>query len=67
MRTSLRGHQLPENFEEFDELRRSGSLMFKTCVDCKSVFDRKQRTAAGWRETQIAGICEECFDKLFLG
>jgi len=33
------------------------------CVDCGNAFTEENvHTADGWRETQISGLCEDCFD-----
>lgn len=33
------------------------------CVDCKQPFsDLNVHTEAGWRETRISGLCEDCWD-----
>jgi hypothetical protein len=38
----------------------------KTCLECKQPFsDRNTHSEAGWKETQISGLCEDCFDALF--
>ena len=38
-----------------------------TCVICKKPFtDKNVFTDAGWRETQITGFCEKCFDEATL-
>lgn len=35
------------------------------CVDCKEIFsDRNVYSEEGWRETQMSGMCEICFDNL---
>lgn len=39
---------------------------FLCCIQCKLAFTNDNvKTAAGWRETQISGYCETCFDKIF--
>lgn len=36
------------------------------CVECKEAFTNKNVfTLDGWKETQISGYCEKCFDDLF--
>lgn len=36
------------------------------CIKCAEPFsDKNTHTAAGWKETRITGMCEDCFDKLF--
>jgi hypothetical protein len=35
------------------------------CVHCKRPFtDDTVHTEAGWQETQISGLCEDCFDDI---
>ena len=37
-----------------------------TCVKCGEPFSTKNvHTQAGWEETKISGLCEDCFDNLF--
>lgn len=56
----------PENMDEFRELAATSGQTFTKCVTCERPFTNDNvKTAAGWRETQITGICEECFDSLF--
>lgn len=41
-------------------------LFFKSthCLICKEAFSRKNCfTRLGWRETQLSGFCEKCFDE----
>lgn len=34
------------------------------CVSCKTPFsEANTHSQAGWRETQISGLCEDCFDE----
>lgn len=36
------------------------------CVSCKDQFGPANVfTAAGWRETQLSGMCERCWDETF--
>lgn len=42
-----------------------GEVVDNHCVDCKQEFTNKNVfSEAGWRETQITGLCEKCFDRL---
>lgn len=44
---------------------RRGRLLIG-CVQCTEAFTaRNVFTEAGWRETQISGMCEKCWDTLF--
>lgn len=67
MRDSLHpGKQLPESEEDFLTLRDSGRAAFLVCLDCKKPFSADNTTSPlGWAETQISGMCEDCFDFLF--
>ena len=48
-------------FDEVDKSRQTG-----LCVDCDQPFSLKNvHTDAGWKETRISGMCEDCFDGLF--
>lgn len=43
-------------------------LKIKHCIICEESFTEKNCfTDAGWRETQISGFCESCFDGAFNG
>lgn len=36
-----------------------------TCIECKERFsDKNVYSSAGAKETQISGLCEQCFDKI---
>ena len=36
------------------------------CIKCGEDFsDKNTHTVAGWKETRISGMCEDCFDELF--
>jgi hypothetical protein len=38
------------------------------CVKCKQPFsDKNVHTPAGWRETGITKLCEDCFNAIFEG
>jgi hypothetical protein len=65
MRESLKGHMLPESYEDALALRQM--LLYPTCFKCKRSLSEPgaARTAAGWKETQISGMCEPCFDAVF--
>lgn len=39
--------------------------MYIACVECEEPFSEENvHTEAGWRETQISGLCEDCFDEI---
>jgi len=66
MKQSLKGHQLPESYEDFRLLLEHGALQWEDCRTCHQQFSRANTTSAlGWAETQISGECEVCFDRLF--
>lgn len=65
MRRSLRGHALPETRDEFALLYGQQCLQHYACTRCRLPFPGRTTSAAGWRETQISGTCEFCFDELF--
>lgn len=55
--SEITGIQVPE------EVKQGGR--FKCCVFCKEPFsDKNVFTQLGWRETQISGMCEKCFDSI---
>lgn len=65
MKQGLRG-KLPESAEDYDQLRRIGERRFRFCFHCKADFTGENvRTPAAWKETQISGMCENCWDELF--
>jgi hypothetical protein len=36
------------------------------CIKCKKPFDDTNVfTKAGWKETELSGFCEKCFDDMF--
>lgn len=42
--------------------------VYEECICCKEPFsDINVHTKEGWKETQISGMCETCFDDLFDG
>jgi hypothetical protein len=72
MRQSLRpGKLLPESAQDFQSILLNGTQenrdqLLLQCADCGQPFSNSNmHTAAGWRESQISGICEDCFDDLF--
>lgn len=43
-------------------------ILYSQCIECKQPFTAKNcHTRQGWAETQISGMCEDCFDALFEG
>lgn len=38
---------------------------YKECIECHQAFSNQNvYSMAGWRETQISGLCELCFDNI---
>ena len=62
------GKPLPESYEDFCELLARRDAHNIRCLDCRKPFEPSNvKTREGWRETQIGGTCEMCFDSLFDG
>ena len=57
----------PDSHEEAQRLQAEGKLRFPCCVNCwqSLATATAATTPAGWRETQISGMCEPCFNGLF--
>ena len=64
MRRSLRGHPLPESEQDFALLYGQQCLQFYHCANCKGAFPGRVTSVHGWRETQLSGYCETCYDEL---
>lgn len=66
MQQSLRGHALPENEQDARALRAQHALLFSSCLLCSRDLTAPDAasTPAGWRETQISGFCEPCFEAM---
>ena len=55
-----------DDFKEHMRVKLFGATLPNCCVSCKEPFsDKNVRTPAGWRETQISKMCENCWDKTF--
>jgi hypothetical protein len=68
MKPSILGKvkMLPESLQEYQIMDEGQRLAFRACIQCREPFSVDNvKTPAGWRETQITGYCEDCFDKLF--
>lgn len=58
------GKILPESAEEFGTYKLL--LKYTHCVDCGQIFSEANvLSVPGWRETQISGTCEACFNRMF--
>ena len=63
---SIRGGLLPESEADFQQLKAQSRAQWHKCSDCQQPFTAENvRTSPGWRETQISGMCEVCYDELF--
>ncbi len=58
----------PTSEFEFKEMLKNDRVgMYCECVQCKNEFSSENtHTELGWKETQISGMCEDCFDNLFI-
>jgi hypothetical protein len=67
MKRGLKGNMLPESYEDSVELFIYGQPRYACCVLCGLTLCMPQaaKTEAGWRDTQIVGFCEPCYDGLF--
>lgn len=56
----------PISYHDFKTYVEAGLLIQKTCICCNEPFTPENvKTSLGWRETQISGYCEDCWDKIF--
>ena len=61
-------HFRPTSFLEFNIAYRynPSALNFLTCIKCSCEFkESNTHSIAGWKETQISGFCEDCYDDIF--
>lgn len=66
MKRGLRGQFLPESFGDFEELKVTGYAGYRHCHYChEDFYPSNVFTPNGWKETQISGSCEKCWDALF--
>jgi hypothetical protein len=58
---------LPNTEAEFMDAKRADHPgLICSCAECCAAFSSNNtKTPNGWRETQISGLCETCFDALF--
>lgn len=57
----------PQSERAFIQFKAEGApgLLLK-CSQCQRAFSSSNtHSPAGWRDTQIVGWCEECYDKEF--
>lgn len=58
--------KLPECEADFAMLAQANLAPFFSCVVCDKPFSKANtHTKEGWRETQVTGFCENCFDETF--
>jgi hypothetical protein len=60
--------RFPQTFLDFQKMKekQNGSLTHEYCIACGEDFSNENTfTAEGWCETQISGMCENCFENLF--
>lgn len=56
----------PNNETEFVQAVAKGEPLWADCIKCGHAFTGNNvHSRAGWRETQITGYCEDCFDEIF--
>ncbi len=69
MKRRLKGNCLPESHADAQHLFAYGVPVYRQCVGCGKALNAPDaaNSPAGWRETQISGECEPCFDALFEG
>lgn len=69
MKPGLKGNLLPECRQDAEQLWGLGKLTFLRCMNCNRDLASAGAASsiAGWRETQISGVCESCFDAMFEG
>ena len=65
MTPSIKGGWLPDSCEDFAVLQLAKAAPHLSCFMCREHFSPDNvQTPEGWRETQISGVCEVCFDRL---
>lgn len=56
----------PTSHIHFRRLLAAGHQLWTHCLQCSEEFSTANtHSPAGWRETQISGWCEDCFDSQF--
>jgi hypothetical protein len=56
----------PSSYAEFKLGYSYGLTKFNSCISCNEPFSKENiHSIEGWRETQISGLCEYCFDNVF--
>lgn len=62
----LKGNLLPESEADFAD--NYDAMRFKRCLSCDEGFAAANtHSRLGWKEAQISGFCERCFDAVFAG
>ena len=63
MEVGLRGNILPTSEKDFADYYNR--MRFSACMLCAKPFSSENVfSRLGWRETQMTGFCEICFDKV---
>ena len=59
----------PMTHAEFEDAKRANHVgLIVKCSFCGEPFSPNNvKSVPGWKETQISGMCETCFDALFEG
>lgn len=56
----------PSNYNEYLLAEFAQELNYTECLECSSSFSPDNTSSEqGWKETQISGLCENCFDDIF--
>jgi hypothetical protein len=64
MEIGLKGNLLPTCEADFAD--NAIAMRYLRCICCNAPFSSQNtQTRLGWRETQISGFCEACFDDTF--
>lgn len=67
MMKSINGqHMLPESLADAEKLALDNVQRYRRCLTCGIPLhvSAAASTPASWRETQISGLCEPCFDDI---
>lgn len=70
MNVGKSGQAMPESQQDYDVLaaEEPTRLRYRGCLVCGKGFSGANvRTRLGWRETQLTGFCETCFDRIVKG
>jgi hypothetical protein len=67
MKTSIRtGLPLPTCQADFEWIKEIHKASYTNCIECGGPFGAHNVASTnGWKETQISGLCENCWEELF--